>query len=80
MSKTPYELRVDLLAMSKEYLEQQYQRNFEFARTAFEKSVEVGQATLEEWQKYAPPFYDFTDVIKKAEELYSFVSTKEVSK
>jgi len=44
---------------------------------AFNMAVNTGKATMDEWQKYAPAFYDFSDVLKKAEELYSFVNKKE---
>lgn len=75
-AKSAYELRMDMLQMSKDYLEQQYHANFAFASDAFSKTVEAGKATMGEWQKYAPAFYTFDDVIKKAEELYKFVDKK----
>ena len=76
-NKTPYEIRTELLKMSQDYLTQQYQAQMEFSKEAFTKAVEAGKATMEEWQKYAPQFYNFSDVLKKAEELYSFVDRKE---
>jgi hypothetical protein len=77
MSKSAYELRMEMLEMSKSYLEQQYKANVEFAKSAYEAAVAAGTATVQEWQKYAPAIYDFKDVVTKAEELYSFVNQKD---
>ena len=77
MGKSAYELRMEMLQMAKDYMEQQYNYNFSFAKDSFDMAVNTGKATMDEWQKYAPAFYDFSDVLKKAEELYSFVNKKE---
>lgn len=76
MTKSAYELRMEMLEMSKSYLETQYQTSVDFAKTVFDTAIKAGQATVQEWQKYAPKMYDFSDVVKKAEELYSFVNQK----
>lgn len=79
MTKSAYELRMEMLEMSKEYLEQQYNNNLDFAKTAFDTALKAGQASVQEWQKYAPKMYDFSDVVSKAQELYSFVNQKDKS-
>lgn len=76
MSKSAYELRMEMLTMAKDYMEQQYNCNYQFAKDAFDMAVKTGKASMDEWQKYAPKFYDFSDVMKKAEELYKFVDKK----
>lgn len=79
MTKSAYELRMEMLEMSKSYLETQYQTNVEFAKTVFDTAIKAGQANVQEWQKYAPKMYDFSDVVRKAEELYGFVNQKDKS-
>jgi len=76
MAKSAYELRMEMLHLAKEYMEHQYNSNWEFARNSFDKALDSGKVAIDEWQKYAPSFYSFEDVIKKAEELYKFVDKK----
>ena len=76
MSKSAYELRMEMLQMAKDYMEQQYHSNWAFAKESFEKGLESGKVAMGEWEKYAPKFYSFEEVIKKAEELYKFVDNK----
>ena len=76
MSKTPFEVRADLLAMAKEYMDRQYEINVQFAQQAFEKAVEAGKVTAESWKEYVPAHYTLEELTKKAQELYGFVTTK----
>lgn len=76
MSKTPFEVRADLLAMAKEYMDRQYEINVQFAQQAFEKAVEAGKVTAESWKEYVPAQYTLDELTKKAQELYGFVTTK----
>lgn len=75
-TKNPFEIRTDILAMAKDYMDRQFEVNMQFASLSFEKMVEAGKATQEEWQKYAPKQYDIAELTKKAEELYTFVTKK----
>lgn len=72
-NKNPFEIRLELLNMAKQYLEQQWHYSVEFSRQAYEKALELGKVTQEECTKYLPPMFSVDDVIKKAEELYGFV-------
>jgi len=76
-NKTPYEVRLELLHMSKDYLEQMRNIQLEFARTGFERSVELGKATADEWSKYMPNQFSIDDIMKHATALYSFVNKKD---
>ena len=76
MSKTPFEVRADLLAMAKEYMDRQYEINVQFAQQAFYKAVEAGKVTAESWKEYVPAQYTLEELTKKAQELYGFVTTK----
>lgn len=75
--KSPYELRFDILAMSKDYFDRVNDINVSFAQQAFHTAVEQGKATYEQWEKFAPKTYGFDEVIAKAQELYGFVAKKD---
>lgn len=69
--KNPFELRAEMVALAKDYLDKQYELNLQLANDLFEQ----GQKTIEEVQE-AYKMYSTEDIIEKAKELYSFVSTK----
>jgi hypothetical protein len=71
-NKNPFEIRSDMLAMAKDYMDQQYHMNVEFAQRMFEQ----GKQTQEELQQ-AFQMYSTDELMAKAKELYSFVSNKE---
>jgi hypothetical protein len=75
-TKNPFEIRSDILAMAKDYMDRQFEVNMHFATMTFEKMVETGKITKEEWEKLVPKQYDIAELTKKAEELYSFVTKK----
>lgn len=69
MSKNPFEIRSDILAMAKDYMDKQNELNMAF----FNQMVEAGKKTIDE----CPKMYSMEDLHEKAKEMYSFVSTKE---
>jgi hypothetical protein len=71
-NKNPFELRAEVLAMAKEYMDQSFHMNAEFVRTMFEQ----GKKTAEEMQAAFIP-YDIKDLMEKANTMYSFVSKKD---
>lgn len=75
-TKTPFEIRTDILAMAMSYMDRQHDIATDFAKQAFDAAVQSGKVTADTWKQYAPPVYSFEDLMKKAQELYSFVSTK----
>ena len=70
-TKNPFEIRSDMLKLAKDYLDQQYHMNMQFA----EKAYEAGQKTLEEMHEAAKS-YTTEELLTKAREMYSFVSDK----
>lgn len=60
-----------MLKLAKDYLDQQYHMNMQFA----EKAYEAGQKTLEEMHE-ATKSYTTEELLTKAREMYSFVSDK----
>ena len=70
-TKNTFEIRSDMLKLAKDYLDQQYHMNMQFA----EKAYEAGQKTLEEMHE-ATKSYTTEELLTKAREMYSFVSDK----
>ena len=73
MNKNPFEIRAEMLQLAKEYMDQQYHMNVNF----MERAMEEGKKTFEEYQEAVTKMYSMEDLMAKAKEMYSFVSTKE---
>lgn len=74
--KNPFEIRADMLNLAKEYMDQQYHMNIQF----LENMVAEGNKAREEIEdqlKDAYKMYSMEDLMAKAKEMYSFVSTKD---
>ena len=67
-NKNPFEIRTDVLAMAKDYMDKQYQLNLEVTQ----KMIEAGKATIAD----LPTFYTFEELEKMAKQMYKFVETK----
>jgi hypothetical protein len=72
-NKSPFEIRLDVLEMAKDFLDKQAAINMEFATESFALLVESGKAVAEQWQDYAPVPYTIQDITDKANELYGFI-------
>lgn len=75
-TKTPFELRADLLKQAQDLLESQYDAQVDFATKAFFALAKEGTATMENFKQFAPAFPTSEDILKQAKEFYSFVSNK----
>ena len=73
----PYQIRTDVLAMAKEMLDRQYETNMALAHQAVELYKDNAEQALKAWEKYVPTMYTPEELKKQAEQLYSFVTTKE---
>ena len=71
-NKNPFEIRAEMLAMAKDYMDQQWQMNLMFTERMFEE----GKKTMEDVQS-AMKIYSIEELQDKAKELYSFVSKKD---
>jgi hypothetical protein len=71
--KNPFEIRAEVLQLAKDYLDQQYHMNVNFMQKAFEEN----RKTFEEYQTAVNKMYTVDELTKKAQEMYSFISTKE---
>lgn len=67
-NKNPFEIRADILAMAKDYMDKQVELNI----TLFTQMMEAGKKTVED----VPQMYTMEELQEKAKEMYSFVSDK----
>lgn len=72
MNKNPFEIRAEVLQLAKEYMDQQVQMNIKYA----ERMIEQGQKSMNDMMGFYQ-MYSMEDLMAKAKEMYSFVSTKE---
>lgn len=75
-NKNPFEIRADMLQLAKEYMDQQYHMNIQF----YENMIAEGKKNRKEVQdslKEAYKMYSMDELMNKAKEMYSFVSTKD---
>lgn len=76
-NKNPFELRTDILAMAKDYMDRQQEVNMQFAQRAYDVALTAGKVTAETWKDFMPEQYSIADLTKKATEMYGFVSKKD---
>lgn len=72
-TKTPFELRTDILQMAKEYLENQFQNNLANYQIWLDTMTKIGKVTFEELQKYAPKYPTSEEILAQAAKFYDFV-------
>jgi hypothetical protein len=73
-NKNPFEIRADVLELAKDYMDKQTALNVQY----WEKMMAIGKATIEDAKAanvYTP--YSMEELMKKAQEMYSFVSKKD---
>ena len=76
-SKTPYEIRLELLQMAKDHLDATFKAQVDFALQMTTAMVAANTATVEEMKRLIPQPYTVDDITAKASELYSFILKKE---
>jgi hypothetical protein len=74
MTKSPFEIRADLLKLAQDHLEKQYTANLKFTTEAYMKMVDAGVAVTENMPKMSFP--TTKDILDQAQEFYSFVNKK----
>ena len=68
-NKNPFEIRADVLAMTKDYMDKQVELN----TALFQQMMEAGKKTIED----CPTMYTMEELQEKAKEMYAFVSKKD---
>jgi Tfp pilus assembly protein PilF len=71
-TKNPFEIRAEILQLAKDYMDQSYHVNLNF----MQKAMEEGKKTFEDYQA-AAKMYTTEDLMKKAQEMYTFVAKKD---
>lgn len=76
MSLTPFEIRLELLKMAKEMLEQEFHAKKDHEMQRFHNELEDARnnGTPRPIMPSFPTFFDESEIIRKAKELNSFVS------
>jgi hypothetical protein len=81
MSKTPYEIRMDLLSLSKDLLDAQYKTAETMAWSFLENLKDVGALTplqyLHKMEEILPNAYTPEQIIAQAEKLQKFINNKD---
>jgi hypothetical protein len=75
-TKNPFEIRLDLLKMAKDMLQEQHDANIAFAKSAFDRADTFGSNLVKVWHDVVPKMYTPDDIIKQAKELQKFVDGK----
>ena len=73
---SPFELRLEMLKMAKDYLDQQYAISCDAARASWQASVEFAQKMNKEMPTFPnmPKMYGVDEISKMAETFNKFVS------
>ena len=71
-NNNPFEIRADMLKLAKDYMDAQHQLNVQLMNDLYEQ----GKKSFDDVQE-AYKMYSMDDLMAKAKEMYSFVSTKE---
>ena len=71
-NKNPFEIRSEMLGMAKDYMDRQWEMNYMFSQQLYDQ----GKKTVEEMQEALKP-YSTEELMKKAAEMYAFVSKKD---
>ena len=77
MTKTPYEIRFDLLLMAKDMLDRQYEQSVAIAWQALEKGMETNKTLYKDLEKYVPKMFTPEEIVEQAERLQEFVNKKD---
>ena len=75
-NKNPFEIRAEMLQLAKDYMDQQYHMNIQFYENMIAEGKKVRE-DIEEQLKEAYKMYSTEELMKKAQEMYSFVSKKD---
>lgn len=80
-NKNGFEIRLEVLKMAKEMMDQQYHETSNAYWTAINKLAETWNKSaaelIEQTKEMKPTMYTPTDIMNKAQELYGFVSKKD---
>lgn len=73
MAKNAFEIRSDVLALAKDYMDKQAQLNSDFTKSL----INASNVNMQEFAKSIQTAYSMDELMKTAERMYSFVAKKE---
>lgn len=73
MTKNAFEIRSDILALAKDYMDKQAQLNSDFAKSL----ISASNTNMQEIAKTIQTAYSMDDLMKTAERMYGFVAKKD---
>lgn len=76
MSKTPYEIRYDVLTMAKDMLDRQYEQSAAVAWETLNRAAEHNKEIYKEYEKYVPKMFTPEEIIAQAEKLQNFINKR----
>ena len=76
MSKNPYEIRLETLKMAKEMVDQQFNLQMDLMFNMIDQAKESGENVKDAYDKYVPDMYKPEEIVKRANQLYAYVSEK----
>lgn len=78
-NKSPFEIRLEILKMTAELMQAEYESNMEFITEMQENLADTGLNTKEMVAKFMPKPFDFADMLAKSKQFYEFVNSKWVA-
>jgi hypothetical protein len=75
-NKSPFEIRLEILKMTAELMQAEYESNVEFAQEVFESIKDKTALTTAQLDKFMPKPFDFEDMVAKSKQFYEFVNAK----
>jgi len=76
-TKSPYEIRLELLQMAQQHLETAFKLQMDFATRALQLATDAQWKSVEQLKALMPAVYTVDDVLAKAAALYGFVQKKD---
>jgi len=76
VNKNPFEIRLETLKMAKEMLDKQYDMAVETTQKSMEMWKNAGKSQEQFLAEYVPKMYQTQEVVKTANEFYSFITEK----
>lgn len=76
MSKSPFEIRLEILKMTADLMQAEYESNMEFLTEMQESLAQKGLNTTVMIDKFMPKAFDFDEMLEKSKKFYDFVNQK----
>ena len=78
-NKSPFEIRLEILKMTAELMQAEYESSVEFAHEVFDSIKDKTALSAAQLDKFMPKPFDFADMMEKSKKFYDFVNQKWVA-